>query len=411
MDDAPSRDDATDPVPVGAFATVWLTLFLDLMAFGIILPVLPFYATMHGASPKLVTLLSTSFSLAQFVMAPVLGRISDRHGRRPVMLVSIAGSAASMSILGLAQTLWMVFAARILNGMCNANIATAHAYVADRVPPRDRARYMGMMGAALGLGFVFGPAIGGLLAAPGAPERPFLVASGLAALNWIMAFRFLPESRARQPRPRLTRGGTGRQRLEKTVTQVRTLLWGTRLGWLVLVNFGFYFAFAGMESTFALLMEARLRWGARETGYLFTGIGCVIVVVQGVVVGRLVHRLGEKITLLAGLMTLAVGLSTTGLGTVWWHMALGAAGIAAGNGLVLPSINALVSRVSSQQTQGLSLGLNASGASLARILGPGIAGVLFEVAGAGVPMLAGGGMIVIVIVVAMARLPPRRAED
>jgi MFS family permease len=299
--------------------------------------------------------------------------------------------------------------ARILNGMCNANVSTAHAYVADRVPARERAKYMGYMGSAIGLGFVFGPAIGGLLATPGSPERPFLVAAGLAAVNWLMALRFLPESRARTPRPRLARGDTIIERARKVAHGVRRLLWGTRLGWLVLVNFGFFFAFSTMESTFALLMEARLGWGARETGILFTGIGVVIVLVQGVIVGRAVQGIGEKRTLIVGMLVLIVGLSSTGLGIAPWHMWVGAAGIAAGNGLVTPSLNAMVSRVSSDEEQGISLGLSSSAASLARILGPALAGIIFETIGPGIPMLTGAVIVAAATLVAALALP-RRAD-
>jgi MFS family permease len=391
-------------VPMLAFATVWLTLFLDLVGFGIILPVLPFYAQDFGASPGQVTLLSAAFSAAQFGMAPVLGRLGDRHGRRPVMLISIAGSCAAMLVLGFAQGLWMVFAARVVGGMSSANISTAQAYVADRVAPKERARYMGMMGSAIGLGFVFGPAIGGLLSMEDHPELPFLVAAGLAGVNWVLAWRFLPEGR----------------RVRKTVQEpVRvgfaalpgTLrrLWGTQLGWLVFITFMFYLAFSSMESTFALLMEAQLSWTARETGYLFTGIGVVIVLTQGVAVGRIVRAVGEKRTLLVGMVVLATGLATTGTATGVVLVVLGAAGIACGNGLVTPSISALVSRSSGADDQGLNLGLNQASASLARIAGPTAAGFVFEALGPGVPMQLAAGCVVIGAVT--AAITVRRPHD
>lgn len=263
-------------VPLGAFATIWLTLFLDLLGFGIVIPVLPYYASEHGASPALVTLLSTSFSLAQFVMSPVLGRLSDRHGRRPVMLLSIAGSCASMLVLGFASTLWMVFLARVVSGTCNANVSTANAYIADRVAPKDRARYMGMMGSAIGMGFVFGPAIGGLLSSPGHPELPFLCAAGLAAINWLMAWKWLPESHERKLVA--SHGGPGLSPLRALgrLLDVR----GTPLAAVVAVTFGFFFAFAAMESTMALLTEVRLGWDARHTGYMFSMIGVCNVLAQ-----------------------------------------------------------------------------------------------------------------------------------
>lgn len=399
--DPPSSEGAADSPPVAAFATVWLTLFLDLVAFGIVIPVLPYYAESFGASAFLVTLLSTSFSLAQFMMSPVLGRLSDRFGRRPVMLISIAGSCASLAVLAFAHTLWMIFTARIISGMCNANIATANAYVADRVSPEKRAKYMGMMGAAIGLGFVFGPAIGGLLSTPEYPELPFLVAAVLAGINWLMALKFLPESRRTQRSPatapvRAPGGG-----LLRKLRVFKASMWGTALGWIVLVNFLFFLAFAAMESTFALLMERKLGWQARETGMLFTLIGVVIVVTQGVLVGRTVGRFGEKRTLLIGMGVLAVGLCSTGLSPGVPLVVLGAALIALGNGLVTPSINASVSRLSSSDDQGLNLGVNASAASLARIAGPAAAGGLFEAIAPNVPMLAGAVVVGLAAVVAM----------
>ena len=389
---APARAPA-EPIPVRAFATVFFTLFLDLVGFGIILPVLPFYAESFGASAMVVTLLSSSFSLAQFVASPVLGRISDRVGRRPVMLVSIAGACAAMLLLGFAHALWMVFAARVVNGLCNANVSTAHAYVADRVPPHDRAKYMGMMGAAVGLGFVVGPAIGGLLHAESMPNLPFFVAAGLGACNWIMAYAWLPESRRSFT---TTTPSTSTSTTTSFFRDVRAALSGTPLGLLVLINFSFYVVFAAMESTFALLAEATLGWGARETGGLFTGIGAVIFVTQGVLVGRLVPRLGERRTLMLGMLILATGLTVTGNATVAAAAWIGSAGIAMGNGLISPSISALVSRTSSAETQGFGLGLASSAAALARILGPIGAGVAFELLGPGMPMRIGAGVLVCV---------------
>lgn len=406
--DSPPTDPSLPPADGrrgAAFATVWFTLFIDLVAFGIIIPVLPYYAESFDASPAVVTLLSTSFSAAQFVMSPILGRISDRVGRRPVMLISIAGSAASQLLLGFAGALWVVFAARILNGTCNANVATAQAYVADRVAPDQRAKYMGLMGSAIGLGFVFGPAIGGVLSVDGHPELPFLVAAGLSALNWVLAFFLLPESR----RPEAAKDAPTAKPIPG-LAYARRLLWSRPIGPIILANFIFYVAFSAMESTFALLMEARLHWGARETGWLFTGIGVVIVLTQGVLVGKLVGRLGERVTLLLGFGILAVGLLTTGLGPVVTIVVIGAVGIAGGNGLVTPSTSALISRSSDASRQGLNLGVASSGAALGRILGPAAAGIIFEELGPGVPMVIGSGLVVIAATaVALLVPPPRRA--
>ncbi len=387
------------PVPLGAFATIWLTLFLDLLAFGIVIPVLPYYASEHGASPAVVTLLSTSFSLAQFVMSPVLGRISDRRGRRPVMLLSIAGSCAAMLVLGFATTLWMVFAARLISGTCNANVSTANAYIADRVAPKDRARYMGMMGSAIGMGFVFGPAIGGLLSSERHPELPFLCAAALAGVNLLMAFKWLPESVERK-RSASAGGGNAPWKALGRLLDVR----GTPLAALVLVTFGFYFAFAAMESTMALLTEVRLGWDARHTGYMFSMVGACIVLSQTVLLGRAVRRFGEKRTLVLGLLVLTVGLAgcATAFGVV--HMVLGAGLIALGNGLVTPVTSAIVSRVSSPEEQGLNLGLVQSAAALSRIVGPALAGIAFEHISPGAPMAVAAVIVILVAFVIAPRI-------
>jgi len=411
MSDESSPPRGDQEVPVAAFATLWVTLFLDLVGFGIIIPVLPFYATHFGASPQLVTLLSTGFSLAQFLAAPVLGRVSDRFGRRPVMLISIAGSCVSMLVLGLATTLWVVFLSRVLAGLFTANISTAHAYVADRVAPARRAKYMGLMGSAIGLGFVFGPALGGLLSTPQHPELPFLVSAGLAAINWLMAFIWLPESH-RSTSPVTPSPTEVRPSFRRVSRSVFDTLWGTPLGWLVVINLGYFLAFAAMESTYALLLDARLHFSAQQIGGIFAFIGVVIVLTQGVFVGRLVGRFGERHTLLIGSSILMIGLMTVGLMTTPWLAFVGSAGIACGNGLMTPSINALVSRNSSADRQGFHMGLAASAAALGRIVGPVWAGVVFARVGPGVPMLVAAGVVAVAAIVVATRLraPPDDAE-
>lgn len=389
---------ADPPLRRGTLATVWLTLFLDLVAFGIIIPVLPYYAETFGATPKVVTLLSTTFSLAQFGFAPVLGKLSDKHGRRPVMLVSIAGSCASMLTLAWAHALWMVFVARLLGGMSNANVSTAHAYVADRVAPAERAKYMGLMGSAIGLGFVFGPALGGLLSDPAHPELPFLAGAALAAVNWVMALFLLPESRTAEERaaaPPRKRAGLLRA--------LRGTLWGTPVGWLVILYFGFFGVFAAMESTFALYCEAAFGWGSRQTGYLFALIGVVILVTQGVLVGRFVRWIGEKNTMLVGLAILAGGLGAAAFAPSILVLAIGSAGIAMGNGLVSPAMSSLVSQHTSAAEQGWAQGLSQSAASLARIIAPVGAGIAFELIGPGVPMGVGAVVLVVILLPMAAR--------
>jgi MFS family permease len=385
---------------------VWFTLFLDLVSFGIVIPVLPFYALHFDAPAWVVTLLATGYSAAQFVMAPVLGRLSDRHGRRPVMLISIGGSVAAMLTLGFAQALWMVFLARIISGVCNANVSTAHAYVADRVPPAQRARYMGMMGTAVGLGFIFGPSIGGLLARPDMPELPFLVGAGLSALNWLMAFFWLPESH--RPAAAPAAAGGGRPSLLRALAQPE--FWRAQLGVLSLVTFGFFVAFSAMEATFALFTEARFGWTASETGKFFSLIGVIIVLVQGLLVGRAVSTLGERRTLICGLCSQSVGFMMMALAPATWALPVAGVFIAAGNGLIMPSFSALVSRNSSADDQGVNIGLTQSAGALGRILGPMLAGGMFEVIAPGAPMASASAVAAAVAVLTVILVREARPE-
>ena len=399
-----------------ALMTVAFTLFLDLMGFGIILPILPFYAESMDATETMVALLSTAFSAAQFVMAPVLGRISDRRGRRPVMLVSIAGSVVAATILGFAHALWLVFVARLVAGASKANVSTAHAYVADLVEPEERARYMGLMGAAMGMGFVFGPGIGGLLGHI-FTELPFFVSAGLSLLNLIMAAVWLPETRfikrdtgeaASEPDPATS--VVASRMSPKGIVMIFRSIRGTHMLWLVAIVFCFYVAFAGMESTMALFGERILNWGYRETGLFMTYIGVNMVFFQGFVVGRAVKRIGES-------GTLAVGLAMSGTALIligsldhiatWLALelvtsegvaspialvfyAIGGILLAGGNGLSVATTSALVSRVSSPEQQGWNMGIKESASSLARVTGPTVAGPLFQHVHPGAPMLLGG---------------------
>lgn len=405
-----ARANAAEPRPIrrGALATVWFTLFLDLVAFGIIMPVLPYYAQAFGASPFVVTLLSTTFSLAQFGFAPVLGSLSDRHGRRPVMLISIAGSCAAMVTLAVANALWIVFLARLVGGISNANVSTAHAYVADQVEPALRAKYMGLMGSAIGLGFVVGPALGGLLSDPDLPQLPFIAGATLAAANWLMAWFLLPESRTAEQRASVA----VRPKRPSLLKAITGSLWGTPVGWLVALYFGFFAVFSAMESTFALFCEAVFGWGSRQTGYLFALLGVVILLTQGVLVGRFVGWLGEKRTMLVGFAVLACGLAAAAFAPNVTVLAIGASCIALGNGLISPSMSSLVSQHSSAEEQGWAQGLSQSAAAAARIGAPVVAGILFEWVGPGIPMAAGAAVLaVIVLPTAAARVsaPPRDA--
>ncbi len=281
---------------------VFLVVFIDFTGFGLIIPLLPFWSKRLGATPAGVGLVLAAYALAQFIFTPVLGTLSDRYGRRPIILCSLLLEALGFALTALSGSLVALLGARFLAGLGASNISSAQAVVADVTLPADRARGMGMVGAAIGLGFVAGPALGGALASRSL-TAPFWVATGVALVNLLFVVRFLPETH---------RVGGGAS-TDRGVTALRSgwrhVLSQPVLTQLIAVSLLFTLAFSGMETVFPLLTLHRFGWSATQNGYLFTYIGGLVVVMQGGLVGRLVARWGEGTILLAGLALLAVGLA------------------------------------------------------------------------------------------------------
>lgn len=348
---------------------IFVTVFIDLIGFGIIIPLLPFYAETFGATAFAIGLLSTSFSLMQFLFAPVWGRLSDRYGRRPIILIGLFGSGVSYVAFGMASSLAMLFGARILSGIAGANIPTAQAFIADSTPPEQRAKGMGLIGAAFGLGFIFGPAIGGFLSHWGY-AAPAFFAAAMCFANFAAACVLLPESLPRERRGAVRRHG----RLEV----FRDALGRPGLGLVLTVFFLVMTAFAGFEAMFALFAEARFGFGATTIGYLFAGVGLVLAVVQGVLVGKIVPRIGERRLVPAAIVLMSAALAVQAAApTVPWLVA-GMMLLACGMGLHSPSMLSIVSRLASRTDQGSTLGLSQSLAALARIVGPIWGGLMFD---------------------------------
>ena len=363
-----------------SLAIVYVTVFLDLLGFGIILPSLPYYARELGASGLGLGILFTSYSLAQFLGAPVLGRISDRAGRRPVLLLSLAGSAASMLLSGFAQSLVLLSAARALAGLFGGSISIAQAYVADVTAPEERAKYMGLVGASIGLGFVVGPALGvGILSLGYGFAGSAFAAAGLAAVNFVCAVFKLRES--------IPDGGAERRR----TTGVFTAFSRPALAGALAASFLVTFAFVGMETTFAFLGKDRFALDSRGFGWVLVFVGVVIIAVQGGLIGRVTRRFGVRRVAAAG--GLAMGLSLAALPFVpslgLAILALG--GLAAGQGLASPTLSTLVSQESGADEQGANLGLAQSLSAAARAMGPLVAGALYD-ASLALPYLLGGAM-------------------
>jgi MFS transporter, DHA1 family, tetracycline resistance protein len=371
-----------------SYAVIFLTVAADLIGFGIILPLMPFYARNFGASEVMVAVLFSVYSAGQFVFAPLWGRLSDHIGRRPVLLFSIAGNVAALTVFAFAQSFAGLIAARAISGICTANIAVANAYVADITPLEQRAKRMGMIGAAFGVGFVIGPFIGGELSRFGAAVPP-LVAAGLSAINFVSALFRLPESlpkekRDQNPPPKL------RNRL-----QVLKVVPG--LATPVALLFLQICAFSMLEMAFTLFLADRIGFGELQVGHTFAFIGVVLAIVQGLFVGPLARRFGEEALVKVGLVQIAVGmLALTELPpgpAQLAHIAflgLVVTAISSGQGVTNPSLLSLVSRRTPAAMQGAALGLAQSCGALARILGPLAAGLLYKKLGANYPFLVGG---------------------
>jgi DHA1 family tetracycline resistance protein-like MFS transporter len=389
-----------------SIGTLFLTVFLDLLGFGLVIPFLPGLARRLGAGDFMATVPGAVFSVMQFVFIPIWGRLSDRVGRRPVLLWSIAASAIGMTLLGLAPTLPLLIGARIWSGIATANIAVAQAYVADVTPPEGRARGMGIIGIAFGLGFILGPFIGGELSRFPIGGRegtlPSFVAAGLSVINLLLALRTLPESL-----PPAVRGQQRRRAVPIDFAALRATVRVPGIGAAVAINFMLVLWFAGMEQTFRLFTADGFGMSDAATGRVFGLVGVVMAFTQGGLIPRLAPRLGEARLVQAGVAIQALaftllGLSTRMGGVVTLYISAGL--IALGNGATQPALPAFASRRAPPGTQGGTLGTLQSAAALARALGPLLGGALYAMIAPSAPYLIGAGGLVIATLVALARL-------
>ena len=359
---------------------IFITIFIDLVGFGIVIPVLPFYAegTKFGATPREVGLLFASYSFMQLIFAPVLGRLSDKYGRRPILLISLLGTSLGFLILGFATTLWMLFLGRIIDGISGGNISTAQAYIADVTTKEDRAKGMGLIGAAFGLGFVFGPAIGGVLSRWGI-NVPFLFAGTLAFANAILLYFTLPET-VTPDHPARTSAASGRGWGQLIVS-----LKNPRLGFVMTIYFLSIVAFSIMTAVFSLFMLFRLGYDAFHNGWVFAYVGVISAIIQGGLIGKLVKRFGEPALAVTGGLLFSASLFVV----PFIGPAIGLIGIlstgavtAIGQALSGPSLSSLASKSAGAGEQGGVLGAMQSVASLARAVGPALAAFLIYSAAA-----------------------------
>ena len=356
---------------------IFTTVFIDLVGFGIVIPVLPFYAegTAFNATPRTVGLLFASYSIMQLIFSPILGGLSDKHGRRPVLLLSIIGTGIGFLILGMATTLWMLFVGRILDGITGGNISTAQAYIADVTTEENRAKGMGLIGAAFGLGFIFGPAIGGILSHWGI-HVPFFFAAALCFANATLLFFTLPETvTADHPAKHSAAGG-------RSLGHIIASLKQPKLAYVLVIYFLFIVAFSIMTTSFSLYTMFRFGYDAQHTGYLFAYVGLIAVIIQGGLIGRLVKRFGEIPLVIFGALCFAISLfavpfvgpAAGGLGA----LLLGGGVFSMGNSLASPALTSLASKSVGPAEQGVVLGVTQSTASLARAVGPSLTAILIS---------------------------------
>ncbi|MBM7713545.1 MFS transporter [Siminovitchia sp. FSL H7-0308] len=378
-----------------ALPILFAVMFFVMVGFGIIIPVLPFYAEHMGASPAELGLLMAVYSLMQLLFSPMWGRISDRIGRKPVMMIGIFGLALSFFMMALSSQLWMLFAARIIGGfLSSANMPTVMAYVADITTDEDRGKGMGIIGASIGLGFIFGPAIGGIFSKTSL-SMPFYVAGISSLFTFVLVMFILKESL-----PKEVRG----EQAQKKVSIFRALQGPVSV--LYIMQFFTSVSLAGLEATFAYFAAKTAGLGTVELGYLFMIMGLAGAIVQGGLVGRLTKKYGEGAVIQGGIIVSTIGFALILLVDSFTTAAIYLTIFGIGNGVIRPSVSALLTK-KSMTGHGSTTGLLSSFDSLGRIIGPPLGGWLFSIT-IGLPYIS--GMIISVLAFILYQLYKGKAR-
>ncbi|MGA8891868.1 MAG: MFS transporter [Anaeromyxobacteraceae bacterium] len=375
---------------------LFLVVFVDLLGFGMVIPVLPLYAKTLGAPEEWVGLLSSGYSAMQFVFAPIWGRLSDRVGRRPVLLASIAMTAVAFAMYGFSTGFAWLLVARLFAGIATANIAIAQAYVADVTTPETRAKGMGLIGAAFGLGFVLGPAFGGFLSR-WSLSAPSFAAAGLAAVNLVAAWFILGEPAHRQAASHGAR--------PRGLAALRSELRKPGVLALMVIYFVAIAAFSAMENTYAFLATERFGLETQKVFYLFAYIGIIVVIVQGGLIGPLTRRFGEKTLLVAGLLLQAVALGALPFVSGLGGLLAATAPLALGSGLTSPTLSSLLSKLARDDDQGGTLGLGQSAAAVGRVVGPEAGTWTYTNQAPFVPYLGGAALMAVAAVIGATLRP------
>ncbi len=389
---------------------IFFTIVIYLVGFGIIVPIIPLLGKEFGATPSEIGFLMATYSLMQFVFSPLWGKISDRVGRRPVLLTSLLGEGVSYIFFAFASGLEGLFVARCLAGFFGAGISTASAYISDITPPHERSRGMALIGAAFGLGFIIGPALGGVLSSLGEHFFSFphsgmsfaaMVVAGICLATFLFGLKFLTESlqqNTASPPPLKT------NHFQQAFHYLKTPL----IGKLMSTHFINSIAFSIMEAALILLVADRFNWKIKEVGFGFTYIGIVATLSQVFLVRPMLPKLGEKKLLLTGLICLSISLAGIALATHVWLLAVTMTLLALGNSMINPSVLGGISLLTPASEQGLVLGIAQGLAALGRVLGPALGGILYQILSNTAPFYFASGLsaLALAIVVSVyARLP------
>ncbi|MFN7388025.1 MFS transporter [Brevundimonas sp.] len=390
MSASPPVSHRADHADRRALVVLFAIVFINLVGFGLVVPLLPFFGSSLQAEPWQVALMFSAYSIGQFFAEPFWGRLSDRIGRKPVLLITVCANAVGYLMLAFVPNIWLAIAVRLFTGLGAGNVSTVQGYVADVTPPEKRAGRMGLIGAAFGAGFIAGPGLSGLLVQEDMGrlgyQLPIFAACGLAALAALGTVLLLKESLARREGPPPPR--------EPFLSGVRQAAENPVVSRVIVVTLIYMAGFSGMESTFGLWTGARFDWGAREVAFSFMAVGIVSVLCQSLLTGRLARRFGESRVLAGGCLLFGLGLIGQMLSPVGWAVPVAMAVGAFGMAMTMPNISAMISRASPPDRQGAMLGLNMAASSSGRIVGPIVAGAMFSSLGHNWPLAVGAALTI-----------------
>jgi len=389
-----------------ALTIAFITVFIDLMGFGILIPILPSFANRElGISEFGIGIIVAAYSLVQFIFNPVLGRLSDRKGRKPIILITLLITSISYIIFAFSHSFWMLLISRVLGGLGGSNIGVAQAYIADVTEKHDRAKGMGLIGVAFGMGFVFGPIIGGVLSKFGY-WAPGIGSASLSLIAFIFASVFLKESVKEKNHPS-TKHSIKIFDLNTWITTLKI----PGVGLLIVIFFIITFSVANIYGTFALLGYKVYNLTDQQIGYMFGFTGVVSSIIQGGLIRLLSEKFSERLLIIAGTFSMIFGLGLIPFGVNIWGLAIVLVFQAVGTGILQPTVLSMISKYSPDKEQGAILGINQSLSALARVFGPLWGGFSYQVLGYQFPFITGGIIMLFTFLFSVSKLRMYKSKE